>query len=50
MINQDEKSKEYFFTYTSSLLEEVQREIMKEVKIYKAKIEKLESDKALLQK
>lgn len=50
MINQDEKSKKYFFTYTSSLLEEVKREIMKEVKVYKTKIEKLESDKALFQK
>ena len=34
----------------SSLLEEVKTEIMKEVKIHKIKIEKLESDKDMLQK
>ena len=34
----------------SSLLEEVKTEIMKDVKIHKIKIEKLESDKDMLQK
>ena len=34
----------------SSLLEEVKTEIIKEVKIHKIKIEKLESDKDMLQK
>ena len=34
----------------SSLLEEVKTEIMKEVKNHKIKIEKLESDKDMLQK
>ena len=46
LINQDEKLKEI----CSSVSEEKKTEIMKEVKIYKVKIEKLESDKAMLQK
>ena len=46
LINQDDKLKEI----CSSVSEEKKTEIMKEVKIYKVKIEKLESDKAMLQK
>ena len=45
LINQDAKLKEI----CSSLLEELKTEIMKEVKIHKAKIKKVESGKVILQ-
>ena len=46
LITQDEKLKEL----CSTLLENVKSEIMKEVRNQNVKIEKLESDKAMLQK
>ena len=46
LINQDANLKEI----CSLLLEGVKTEIMKEVKIHKVKIEKHQSDKAMLQK